>query len=59
MLQLIVTYHDNVIMYYQIPDGGCWRIDPATRCLIVGHGLPRTYVPLDTVRSFEIVGKAS
>ncbi len=49
--QLVVTYNDNTIMYYPTPDG--WRIDNPSRCLVIGR-FPRTYVPLDAVRSFVI-----
>ena len=52
-LHLVVTYNDNKIMYYPLPETG-WRIDSASRCLILGKGLPRTYIPLDQVRSFDI-----
>src|SRR5215212_850855 len=51
--QLVVLYHDHQHMYFPVgPDCG-WRIDNASRCLVVGT-FPRTYIPLDTVRSFDI-----
>jgi hypothetical protein len=51
--QLVVLYHDHQHMYFQVgPDRG-WRIDNASRCIVVGR-FPRTYIPLDTVRSFDI-----
>lgn len=53
-LQLIVTYYDHQIMYYQLDSTLGWKIDNASRCIIIGKGVPRIWVPLDTVRSFEI-----
>ncbi|MGI5247595.1 hypothetical protein [Dactylosporangium sp. CA-139066] len=51
--QLVVLYHDHQHMYFPVgPDCG-WKIDNASRCLVVGK-FPRTYIPLDTVRSFDI-----
>lgn len=52
--QLVVTYHDHTIMWYSVGPDRSWRIDNPSRCIIIGHGLPRTYIPLDTVRSFDI-----
>lgn len=54
-LQIIVTYHDHMIMYYPVSaDCGGWKIDAPSRCLVVGVGVPRTWIPLDQVRSFSI-----
>lgn len=51
--QLVALYHDHQTMYFPVgPDRG-WRVDNASRCLVVGK-FPRTYVPLDSVRSFDI-----
>jgi hypothetical protein len=51
--QLVVLYHDHQHMYFPVgPDRG-WKVDNASRCLVVGK-FPRTYIPLDTVRSFDI-----
>jgi hypothetical protein len=52
MLQLAVLHHDHTFTYY--PANGGWRIDNPSRCIVVGSGVPRTYVPLDNVRSFDI-----
>lgn len=55
---LVVTYDDHQIMYYPVDPTRGWRIDAPSRCLIIGvGGLPRTYVPLDRVRSFDIERK--
>ena len=51
--QLVVTYNDHQIMYYPIPYDDGWRIDNPSRCLVIGK-FPRTYIPLDQVRSFDI-----
>jgi hypothetical protein len=53
-LQLAVLYNDNTTMYYPVNPDRPWRVDAATRCLVIGHGVPRTHVPLDQVRSFGI-----
>lgn len=51
--QLVVLYHDHQHMYFPVgPDCG-WKVDNASRCLVVGK-FPRTYIPLDMVRSFDI-----
>lgn len=52
-VQLVVTYRDHQIMYYPTyPETG-WKIDAATRCVVVGK-FPRTYIPLDAILSFEV-----
>lgn len=52
-VQLVVTYRDHQIMYYPTyPDTG-WKIDAASRCVVVGK-FPRTYIPMDAILSFEI-----
>lgn len=53
--QIIVTYHDGSLLFYPISsERGGWKIDATIRCIVIGHGVPRVYVPLDQVRSFEI-----
>jgi hypothetical protein len=52
--QLVVTYMDHTVMYYPVGLGLAWRIDTPSRCLVIGRGVPRDYVPLDQVRSFRI-----
>lgn len=51
-VQLAVLYADNVTHYF--PTTGGWKVDPAFRCIVVGRGMPRTYIPLDAVRSFTV-----
>ncbi len=51
--QLVVTYNDHQTMYYPTGTGRGWRIDAASRCIVVGK-FPRTYIPLDQVLSFDI-----
>jgi hypothetical protein len=59
-LQLVVTYFDHTIMYFPVSaERGGWKIDNPSRCLIVGHGVPRTFIPLDQVRSFDIAPSGS
>lgn len=50
-VQLVVTYFDHRTMYYPCGDG--WKVDNAYRCIVVGK-FPRTYIPLDAVRSFNV-----
>lgn len=52
-MELVVTYNDHAIMYYPVCPARGWRIDNASRCLVIGK-MPRTYVPLDQVRSFVV-----
>lgn len=54
-VQLVVTYFDHQVMYYPVDSERGWKIDNPSRCLIIGRGVPRTFVPLDQVRSFDIV----
>lgn len=53
-LELVVTYHDHSSMFYPVTADQGWKIDAPTRCLIIGTGVPRTWVPLDQIRSFTI-----
>jgi hypothetical protein len=52
-VQIVVTYNDHQIMYYPVPAAEGWRIDNPSRCIVIGK-MPRTYVPLDQVRSFNV-----
>jgi hypothetical protein len=52
-VQLVVTYNDHTIMYYPILQGEGWKISNPHRCIVIGR-MPRTYIPLDQVRSFAI-----
>jgi hypothetical protein len=52
MIQLVVTYDDHQIMYFPVRDS--WKIDNPTRCIVIDRGIPRTYIPLDRVRSFDV-----
>jgi hypothetical protein len=51
-VQLVVTYNDHTIMYYPVQN--CWRIDNPSRCIVIGRGMPRTYIPLDQIRSYDV-----
>ena len=53
-IQLEISYNDNSTMFYPVPDGQGWKIDPAMRVIVIGRGVPRTMIPLDTVKSIEI-----
>lgn len=51
-VQLRVEYADHQRRYFPAERG--WRIDAASRCIVIGRDLPRTYVPLDGVTDFTI-----
>lgn len=53
-LQIRVTHTTHQQTFYEVPLGQGWRIDPAMRCIVVGRGVPRTLVPLDTVLCFDL-----
>lgn len=53
-VQLVVTFADHSHRYFPLSSDCGWKVDAASRCLVVGQGLPRTYVPLDQVRSFSL-----
>jgi hypothetical protein len=55
MIHLVVTYADHQIGYFSVPRSQGWRIDSASRCIVIGRGVPRKMVPLDHVQSIEIV----
>jgi hypothetical protein len=50
--QLVVTYFNNITHYFPVNNG--WRIDGPSRMIVVGHGVPRTMIPLDSVASVSI-----
>lgn len=52
-IQLVVTYNDHTIMYYPVAADQGWRISNPHRCIVIGK-MPRTYIPLDQVRSFNV-----
>lgn len=51
-VQLRVEFADHQRRYY--PANAGWRIDAASRCIVIGTDMPRTYVPLDGVTDFTI-----
>lgn len=53
MIQLVVTYFNHQTMYYPVSPTQGWRIDAASRCIIIGK-FPRQYVPLDKVANFWV-----
>ena len=53
-LQLVVTYSDDTTRYYPVTYAGGWKVDPVHRELVIGRGVPRTFVPLDNVRAYSI-----
>lgn len=52
---LVVTHMDDSYSYHGLggPEGRGWRIDSPTRTLVVGKGLDRTIVPLETVKGIR------
>lgn len=55
MIEIQVTYMSHQTAYFPIDPGEGWRVDPAGRTLVVGHGVPRIHVPLDNVLFFSLV----
>ena len=53
MIQLSVTFMDHSTYHYQVDNQG-WRFDSSTRQIIIGRGVPRLQIPLDSVRHYEI-----
>ena len=53
-IQIVVTHRDNRFTFHTVPEGQGWKVDAACRCLVIGRGVPRTYVPLDGVMAFEV-----
>lgn len=51
-VQLTVSYLNGQTRHHAATPG--WSIDASTRCLVIGRGLPRTYIPLDQVDSFTV-----
>lgn len=51
-VQLVVEYADHQTRYYPANPG--WRVDAASRCLVIGRDLPRTYIPLDRVMAWTV-----
>jgi hypothetical protein len=55
--QLVITYFDHQVMYFPVSyDDGGWKVDAASRCIVIGRGVPRTWIPLDQVRHWDIEG---
>lgn len=51
-VQLAVEHFDHSTRYY--PANAGWRIDAASRCIVIGKDLPRTHIPLDNVASWRV-----
>jgi hypothetical protein len=52
-VHLAVSYHSGQTRYFPVGEDG-WRFDTSTRELVIGRGVPRTHVPLDTVAHYDI-----
>lgn len=52
-VHLVVSYLNGQIRYFSVGEDG-WRFDTRTRELVIGRGVPRTHVPLDTVSDYAI-----
>jgi hypothetical protein len=57
MIEIEVTYNDHSQGYFPINPEEGWRVNPAQRCLVIGHGVPRIHVPLDNVLYFTLLEK--
>lgn len=54
---LTVHYLDGQFRSFRLTQG--WKVDVMHRMLVIGRGIPRTVVPLDTVKFFELEGVGS
>jgi hypothetical protein len=52
-VQLVVDYLSGQTRHFEIPWPG-WQLDHVKRLLIIGRGVPRTMVPLDSVAAFHL-----
>lgn len=52
-VQIHVTLLDGTQRWYPVGDGEGWKIDSTSRCIIIGKGLGRTYIPFDNVDCFS------
>jgi hypothetical protein len=52
VIQIAVTYFDDVIRYFPVTTH--WRIDNVSRTLVIDCGVPRTHIPLDNIRYWEV-----
>lgn len=55
MICVEVTYADHQIGHYLVPEGQGWKVDAALRMLVIGRGVPRKMIPLDSVQMIEVV----
>lgn len=55
MITLIVNHLNGVNRHHAVPPEQGWKIDNGGRFLVIGSGVPRVHVPLDTVAFFEVV----
>jgi len=53
-VQLIVVHMDDTRSYHPVSLRRGWKICPTRREIIVGGGLPRTHIPLDNVKYYNI-----
>lgn len=53
-VQLVVEYTNGQTRYFSTERG--WRIDRFNDvpCIVIGRDIPRKYIPLDNVASFDI-----
>lgn len=52
-VQLVVLRSDGTYRYYPMNKyPGGWKIDPTERTLIIGKGMGRKIIPLETIDSF-------
>lgn len=50
----MVSYFNGTYRYYPVPPEQGWKLDTMNRCLVIGRGVPRTWIPLDNVASYII-----
>jgi hypothetical protein len=53
-IQLVVQYFNGQRGYYSIPEGQGWKVLTESRQIVVGRGVPRTFIPLDSVMCYTV-----
>jgi hypothetical protein len=51
-VQIAVYYLDDTTRWYPVNEQ--WRVDTVRREIVIGRGIPRTHIPLDTVRAYHV-----
>lgn len=53
-VHIVVSYHDHQTGFFAVPPDEGWKVDAASRCIVIGRGVPRVHIPLDNVQAFRV-----